>query len=117
MDGVFGETAVHGHAGRPVPLARVPVVEASRVPAEQAVVTTAAAAVRFDAHPVTDGEFVYLAAGRRDRARPFVAGRELAKRRGLWEVTVENLQVGAARTAHGHLDQGLVRPGDRDRTV
>src|SRR6266700_2253009 len=45
-----------------VALGPVAVVEARRVPAHQAVVTAAAAAVRLDAHPVADGELVDLAA-------------------------------------------------------
>jgi hypothetical protein len=42
---------------------------------------------------------------------------ERAERRRLREAAVEDLQVGAAGPAHGHLDQHLVRTRDRDLTL
>jgi hypothetical protein len=73
--------------------------------------------VRLDAHPVAGRELIDQAAGGGHRAGPFVARREVPERRRLREMAVEDLQVGSAGAAHRHLDQHLVRSGQRDTAV
>src|ERR1051326_1947783 len=97
---VLAETAVRGHPCGPVPLGPVAVVEARRIPAHQATVATAAAAVRLDAHPVTDRELIDSGAENGHGSSPFVARRVVPERRGLREMAVIDLQIGPAGAAH-----------------
>ena len=64
-----------------------------------------------------DRELVHAAAERRHGPGPLVAGRVVPERRCLREMTIEDLQVSPAHSAHRHLDEHFVGSGLRDAAV
>ena len=74
--------------------------------AEPAVVALVAVERRVDRHPLPDAQLGHVGPDRRDGAGELVAGNDRQRRR---ELALEDVQVGAADPAGGHLDDDVAR--------
>ena len=73
-----------------------------------AVVALVAVQRRVDRDPLADAQLVHIGADRGDGPRELVPGDDGQRRR---EFALEDVQVGAADAAGGHLDDDLARTG------
>ena len=111
MNNVLGVATGHREAGGAVQLLGVAVVEADGVLAPQAVLAAHTATVRLGGDLVANLQPVHRRSEGDDRARPFVPGNELPKRRLHREGMGDELGVGAADGAGGDFDKNLAGAG------